>query len=103
MKWERVEIGKIAKVVSGFAFKSKDFQTDGIPIIKIKNIKDENIVLEDSVCVDSPIEVPIRFYLNNGDILISLTGSHITLPSSVVGRVAKYRHDSIAYLTQITH
>lgn len=100
MKWEKVEIGKISKVISGFAFKSKNFQPFGIPVIKIKNIKDENILLDESDCVDSAIEVPIRFHLSKGDILISLTGSHITLPSSVVGRVAKYRHETNSYLNQ---
>jgi len=100
MKWEKVEIGKIAKVISGFAFKSKDFQPIGTPIIKIKSIKDENIVLDESDCVDSAIEVPTRFHLSKGDILISLTGSHITLPSSVVGRVARYRHETNSYLNQ---
>ncbi len=100
MKWEKVEIGKISKVISGYPFKSQDFKPVGTPIVKIKNIKDENIVLNESDCVDSAIEVPIRFHLNKGDILISLTGSHITLPSSVVGRVAKYRHDTNSYLNQ---
>ena len=100
MKWEKVEIGKVSKVISGYAFKSKDFKPIGTPIVKIKSIKDENIVLDESDCVDSAIEVPIRFHLSKGDILISLTGSHITLPSSVVGRVAKYRHDTNSYLNQ---
>ena len=100
MKWEKVEIGKVSRVISGFAFKSKDFKPVGIPVVKIKNIKDENIVLNESDCVDSSIEVPLRFHLNKGDIIISLTGSHITLPSSVVGRVAKYRHDTNSYLNQ---
>ncbi len=100
MKWDTVQIGQISKVISGFAFKSKDFQPIGTPVIKIKNIKNENITLNESDCVDSAIEVPIRFHLANGDILISLTGSHITLPSSVVGRVARYRHDTNSYLNQ---
>jgi type I restriction enzyme S subunit len=100
MKWEKVEIGKVSKVISGFAFKSKDFQPTGTPVIKIKNIKDEKIVLDESDCVDSAIDIPVRFHLSYGDVLISLTGSHITLPSSVVGRVAKYRHETISYLNQ---
>jgi len=100
MKWEKIQIGEISKVISGYAFKSKDFQLIGTPVIKIKNIKNEKIVLNESDCVDSSIEVPSRFYLSKGDILISLTGSHITLPSSVVGRIAKYQHDAIAYLNQ---
>lgn len=100
MKWAKVEIGKISKVISGYPFKSNDFQSNGTPVIKIKNIKDENIVLSESDCVDSGIDVPLRFHLSYGDILISLTGSHITLPSSVVGRVAKYRHEANSYLNQ---
>ncbi|MCW7498459.1 restriction endonuclease subunit S [Leptospira levettii] len=100
MKWEKVEIGKISKVISGFAFKSKDFKPIGTPVVKIKNIKEEKVVLDESDCVDSTIEVPLRFHLSKGDILISLTGSHITLPSSVVGRVAKYRHEANSYLNQ---
>ncbi|RRQ46869.1 restriction endonuclease subunit S [Chryseobacterium sp. SC28] len=100
MKWEKVEIGKVSKVISGFAFKSKDFQPIGTPIVKIKSIKDENIVLDEGDCVDSAIELPLRFHLSKGDILISLTGSHITLPSSVVGRVARYRHEINSYLNQ---
>ena len=100
MKWEKTEIGKVSKVISGFPFKSQDFKIGGTPVIKIKNIKNENIILDESDCVDSSIEVPLRFHLCTGDILISLTGSHITLPSSVVGRVAKYRHDSVSYLNQ---
>jgi type I restriction enzyme, S subunit len=100
MTWEKVEIGNVSKVISGYAFKSKDFQSSGIPVIKIKNIKDENIVLDECDCVDLAMEVPERFHLKSGDILISLTGSHITLPSSVVGRVAKYRHETNSYLNQ---
>ncbi|WP_428329525.1 restriction endonuclease subunit S [Mucilaginibacter sp.] len=100
MKWDKVEIGDIAKVISGFAFKSNDFKQSGVPVIKIKNIKDENVNIDEGDCVDSNIEVQSRFHLNDGDILISLTGSHITLPSSVVGRVARYRHETISYLNQ---
>ena len=45
--WKKIKLGEIAKVISGFAFKSKDFLKDkGIPAIKIKNIKNAlNILL----------------------------------------------------------
>jgi type I restriction enzyme S subunit len=100
MRWEKVEIGEVAKVISGYPFKSKDFTQGGTPVVKIKNIKAENVVLDEGDSVDSSIEIPMRFHLISEDILISLTGSHITLPSSVVGRVAKYRHDTVSYLNQ---
>lgn len=35
--WKEVRLDEIAKVVSGYAFKSKDFCDEGIPVGKIKN------------------------------------------------------------------
>ena len=36
---KRARIGELFELVNGFAFKSKDFIDDGIPVIKIKNVK----------------------------------------------------------------
>ena len=41
--WEVVRIWDIAKVISWYAFKAKDFLTIWIPVIKIKNIKIGNV------------------------------------------------------------
>ncbi len=79
------------------AFKSKDFTGIGHPVIKIKNIQDGFVILEDSQCVDSKtVEGLNKFKLNNGDILIAMTGQ------GSVGRVGRLTFDGkkTPYLNQ---
>jgi len=84
-------LGEVADVISGFAFKSTDFGDKGIPVIKIKNIRLGYVDLNDASYVDEKhLSIPDRFHVKNGDVLISLTGSHITQPNSVVGRIARH-------------
>ena len=84
-------LGSVAKVISGFAFRSGEFSETGILVIKIKNIQLGEIDLTDTQCVsDHYLSIPIKYHVDCGDILISLTGSHINQPNSVVGRVARY-------------
>jgi type I restriction enzyme, S subunit len=82
-------VGEVAKVISGYAFKSSEFGSDGIPVIKIKNIRVGITDLEDAERVDPKfLSLDERYHVKGGDLLISLTGSHLSQPDSVVGRVA---------------
>jgi len=102
MSWEIDTLGTYSKVISGYAFKSDSFRTDnGIPIIKIKNIQREYVEIDGEYFVDTSfLSLDPKFHCIKNDILISLTGSHITLPNSVVGRVAKYHYDFTSHLNQ---
>ena len=94
-------ISKNAKVISGFAFKSQEFMDIGIPVIKITNVKKESVTLEDCQFVDRKyLSLNDKYKINNGDVLIALTGSHLSQPNSVVGRVARYHYDEMALLNQ---
>ena len=98
MKWEKVKLGKYVEILSGFAFKSKDFLNCGVPVIKIKNITQEGVTLEDVSYISKKLaDKNEKYHLNYNDILIALTGSHINQMSSVVGRIArvKYHEDSL--------
>ena len=91
-EWKEVEIGSICKIIGGYAFKSKDFIQEGIPVIKIKNLKGKNVSVEDTDFVDPKfLHINQKFIISYNDILVALTGSHITLPASAVGRVVKSR------------
>ena len=92
LKWDSICLGDAAKVISGFAFKSQDFLEIGIPIIKIKNIRLGTVDLSeaDFVTPDFIKKLDSKYHIHSNDILISLTGSHLTQPNSVVGRVAKH-------------
>src|SRR3712207_5809434 len=91
-------------VISGYAFKSKDLSegTD-IPIIKIGNISNgENVVIDDATQYvnDEFLSIDKKYHIQNGDILISLTGSHMNQPNSMVGRCCRNLDDAVYLLNQ---
>ena len=94
-------LGDYIEILSGFAFKSKDFCEKGIPVIKIKNICPPYVSLEDLSFVPSTIAYAnSKYILKRNDILIAMTGSHINQIASVVGRVARVKFDMAAVLNQ---
>ena len=100
-EWKKVKSGDYIDVLSGFAFKSKDFSDSGIPVIKIKNVCPPYISLEDLSYVPNSIAFQNpRYILRKGDVLIAMTGSHINQIASVVGRVGRVRYDAITVLNQ---
>lgn len=100
-EWKKVKLGDYIDVLSGYAFKSKDFSDSGIPVIKIKNVCPPNISLDDLSYVPEPIAFQNhRYILHKGDVLIAMTGSHINQIASVVGRVGRVRYDDVTVLNQ---
>lgn len=98
------KLKEYCSVISGYAFKSKDLSegTD-IPVIKIGNISNgENIVIDDSTQFvnDEFLEIDKKYHVKKGDILISLTGSHMNQPNSMVGRCCRNLDDKIYLLNQ---
>jgi type I restriction enzyme S subunit len=87
-EYPQVVIGSVAKVRSGFAFKSSDWQSDGIPVVKIANVKDGRLEMDGCSYVSEAIAKQARdFQLEKGDILISMTG--------YVGDVARVRAEDV--------
>ena len=100
-EWKKEKLGDYVEVLSGFAFKSKDFTSEGVPVIKIKNISLPNVSLEDLSYVPMTIVTQNpRYILSRGDVLIAMTGSHINQIASVVGRVGRIRYDVLSVLNQ---
>jgi type I restriction enzyme, S subunit len=96
-----VPISEFAIVIGGYAFKSEDFIGEGIPVIKIKNIGNKKLSFEDTDYLPhSFLDIPDKFKIKFGDVLISMTGSHITQPNSAVGRVARSYSREISLLNQ---
>lgn len=92
--WKKGQISEIIDFVSGFAFKSKDFQKTGNSVIKIKNIGSNTIDIFDTDCVSNKVEVPLKFQLKEGDLLIAMTGATI----GKVGFIPK--NDKTIFLNQ---
>lgn len=88
------KLGDYAKVQGGYAYKSKDFADTGIPVIKIKNVGKGSLLYNGvSYVNESFIDTTSNFVTNEGDVLISMTGSNINQPASMVGRVARVSKD----------
>jgi len=95
------KLKKYCTVISGYAFKSQDLSegTD-IPIIKIGNISNgENIIVDNSTQYVNQefLSIDKKYHVLKGDILISLTGSHMNQPNSMVGRCCR-NLDNVVYL-----
>lgn len=66
MSFPITEIGKVANFINGFPFKLEDWETTGLPIIRIQNltnpVKPYNLTTR---------KVPERYIVKHGDILVS--------------------------------
>ncbi len=74
--------------LSGYAFKSIDYSNYGIPLIKIGNIQDRVVTVDDFgnfISEEIITEKLSKYLLKNNDILIAMTGQ------GSVGRVGKLR------------
>lgn len=95
------KLKKYCTVISGYAFKSQDLSEGiDIPIIKIGNISNgENIIVDNSTQYVNKefLSIDKKYHVLKGDILISLTGSHMNQPNSMVGRCCK-NLDNVVYL-----
>ena len=87
VEWKK--LGEVCEVLNGFAFKSSEYVPKGIRIIRISDV--QNGYISDKDKVFYPIEKLSefeRYLLNNGDLVMSLTGNP--------GRVAFIRNESCA-------
>ena len=89
--WIMCRLSNVCKINSGFAFSSNDYRTEGIPLIRISNIKNNTIDLSECVFIKSTIDD--RFIISRGDLLIAMSGA-------TTGKMGIYENDNIAYLNQ---
>jgi type I restriction enzyme, S subunit len=76
-KWSSVPLKSIARLRSGYAFKSKTFVENGKHrLVTIKNVQDGGFNPNNVNRLDDlPPNVPQHCHLSNGDVLLSLTGN----------------------------
>ncbi|WP_245892520.1 restriction endonuclease subunit S [Helicobacter valdiviensis] len=93
--WEVKKLGDIVQLRNGFAFKSNLFCDMGIPIIRIKNIQNESIVLNDLVFCN-----PSNYKNNLDDYLIQKNDILIAMSGATTGKIGLYSLNEKAYLNQ---
>lgn len=91
--WVWVRLGEVCFFENGYAFKSDKFSSEkGIPVIRISNIKENNVDLDD--CIKTLEEnIDGKFIVHQGDLLIAMSGA-------TTGKNGVYMSANIAYLNQ---
>ena len=88
-----VEIGHVAKLRSGYSFKSVDWISTGVPVIKIATIKGGRVVLDGCGYVEDEVAASASdWFAQSGDVLIAMTG--------YVGEVAWVRESEAFLINQ---
>lgn len=91
-KWEFKKVGDVADILNGYAFKSRDFTNEGVPVIKIRNIVPPSIDFSDVQYVSEDLyKEKEKYSLDYNDILISMTGSNVNQIASAVGKIGRVR------------
>lgn len=93
--WCWASFGQICSVQGGFAFKSKEYQQSGVPLVRISNLAPSGVDLgSGTVMLPERLadEYP-QFLLRKGDILIALSGA-------TTGKVSEFTTDTRALLNQ---
>ena len=85
--WKLGKLADVCRVIPGYAFRSSDWQSSGVPVVKIKNIQQNNTIeTENTDFVSDAVfqATPSKFVLGHGDILIAMTGA-------TAGKIGKLR------------
>lgn len=100
--WKKTTLKELVVVKNGYAFKGTDFIDDGVPVIKIKNVKPNKIILNTLSYVSRDVaDKAQRYRINQDDILITMSGNRIDgTPDTWVGKVALFYRDGEFLLNQ---
>jgi type I restriction enzyme S subunit len=72
--WITIAIKEVCTLQGGYSFKSKDFVSEGVKLVKIANVHFEDMVWDDVDFLPSDfLDKYFKFSLNEGDILMALT------------------------------
>ncbi|MCX6113200.1 MAG: restriction endonuclease subunit S [Proteobacteria bacterium] len=90
--WEVKKLGTMIKLQGGYAFKSDSFQNEGVPIVRISNIDNSYVDLNDVVYYKEFL-IPNEFVVNKGDVLIAMSGA-------TTGKIGIYNFNFYSYQNQ---
>ncbi len=93
--WEIKKLGKVCDFQNGFAFKSKTYKEDGQPILRITNIQNQSLEINDLVYFheNDYKENFERFKVYKDDLVIAMSGA-------TTGKLGINKSDIVFYLNQ---
>lgn len=90
--WFKCSLGEVAKLKNGYAFKSEEYQNQGIPIVRISDINDGIVQIDKSKFIYQDAEFE-KYTVETGDILIAMSGA-------TTGKFGIYNATNKAYQNQ---
>jgi restriction endonuclease S subunit len=91
--WVEYELSDLVDLKSGFAYKSRDWVNDGVPVIKIANVRNGRVDVDGCSYITEEIaNATLSFCVSFGDLLMTLTGE--------IGAIGVYKESSSARLNQ---
>ena len=104
--WQLVRLGNVIQLWNGFAFRSEDYQTHGVPIVRIGDLRGGEVTLSNAVHVSEQVAksvgqevwVPTNALLiamsgaTTGKVAFNKTGEHLLL-NQRVGRIESFFSD----------
>ena len=74
--WVWATLGKVITIRNGFAFKSRDYQDDGVLLIRQSNLTDTTIDIHGARYLPERFSIEYTdFIIQKGDVLIGMSGS----------------------------
>lgn len=100
--WRNATLRDVLAVKNGYAFKGTDFINEGVPVIKIKNVKPNRILITDLSFVSREVaDLTQKYRIRKDDILITMSGNRIDgTPETWVGKVAMFNRNGEYLLNQ---
>ena len=94
-QWRNVTFSELCRVQGGYAFKSSDYQSEGIPLIRISNLVNGEVTIDGKTPRLPPTYVTdySEFLLRTGDVLIAMSGA-------TTGKMASFMLSEPALLNQ---
>lgn len=94
-EWTHGTLGDVLRVRNGYAFKSADYQTSGVLLVRQSNLGGDRVSVEKAVYLPPEFaEQYSDFLVRKGDILIGMSGS--------IGKLCLYDRDEPALQNQRT-
>ena len=90
--WIECTVGDLLKLKNGYAFKSSNYKSEGIPVLRIGDIQDWSVDVENAKRIEEKEEYDSHI-VNKGDVLIAMSGA-------TTGKFGIYNSDEKAYQNQ---
>lgn len=90
--WKWIKLSSVINIKNGIAIKSTEYQKSGVPLIRISNLQNGEVILEDAIKIQMKDSYK-NYILEKGDLLVAMSGA-------TTGKIGIYLSDNKAIQNQ---